>query len=143
VSLEPIEPEGWEKPRGYSNGVAVPAGARLVFIAGQIAWDADQSLVGAGNFGAQFRQALSNVIAVVEAAGGTPRDLANLTVFVKDKQAYAQCEKELGGIWRELVGRHYPAMALVQVADLLEEGALVEISGIAALEALSVRDVER
>jgi len=133
VSLEPVEPEGWEQPRGYSNGIVVPSGARLVFVAGQIAWDADQTLIGAGDFAAQFRQALANVLAVVEAAGGQPRDLASLTIFVKDKAAYTASQKALGAVWRELVGKHYPAMALVQVADLLEEGALVEICGVAAL----------
>jgi enamine deaminase RidA (YjgF/YER057c/UK114 family) len=133
VSLEPVEPEGWETPSGYSNGIVVPPGARLVFVAGQVAWDADQVLVGKGDFAAQFRQALANVLAVVEAAGGKPGHLASLTVFVKDKQAYLGSTKQLGAIWRELVGRHYPATALVQVADLLEKDALVEIQGIAAI----------
>ena len=133
MTFEFIQPEGWETPSGYSNGVVVPAGAKLVFVAGQIAWDADQVLVGKGDFAAQFRQALSNVLAVVEAAGGEPAHLASLTVFVKDKRAYLADAKTLGTIWRELVGRHYPAMALVEVADLLEKDALVEIQAIAAL----------
>jgi enamine deaminase RidA (YjgF/YER057c/UK114 family) len=133
VSLEPVLPEGWESPSGYANGIVVPPGARLVFVAGQIAWDADQVLVGRGDFAAQFRQALANVLAVVDAAGGEPAQLASVTVFVKDKQAYLASTPALGAIWRELVGRHYPAMALVQVADLLEKDALVEIQAIAAL----------
>ncbi len=133
MSLEFIEPEGWEQPVGYSNGVLAPSGARLLFIAGQIAWDADQVLVGEGDLAAQFRQALANVLTVLDAAGGRPEHLASLTVFVKDKQDYLGRRSELGAIWRERVGRHYPAMALVQVADLLEEGALVEIAGIAAI----------
>jgi enamine deaminase RidA (YjgF/YER057c/UK114 family) len=133
VSLERIEPEGWEKPSGYSNGILVPAGARLVFVAGQIAWDADQVLVGKDDFAAQFRQALANVLAVVEAAGGEPAHLASLTVFVTDKGAYLASLAALGAIWRELVGRHYPAMALVEVAGLLEKDALVEIQAVATI----------
>ena len=133
MKLETVEPEGWEPPTGYSNGVLAPAGARLLFVAGQIAWDADQVLVGKGDFAAQFRQALANVLAVVDAAGGEPAHLASLTVFVKDKRAYLAGRTALGKVWRELVGRHYPAMALVQVADLLEKDALVEIQAVAAI----------
>lgn len=124
---ERVEPEGWKAPRGYANGVVVEAGARLVFVAGQIAWDADQRLVGAGDFAAQFAQALRNVVAVVEAAGGRGEDLVRMTVYVTDKRAYLAATREVGAAWREAVGRTYPAMALVQVADLLEEGAMVEI----------------
>ena len=133
MTLSLVEPEGWEKPRGYANGVAVPAGARLVFVSGQIAWDADQTLVGKGDFAAQFRQALTNVVAVVAAAGGEPAHLASMTVFVKDKQAYLASTRSLGAIWREIVGRHYPSMTLVEVADLLEKDALVEIQAVAAI----------
>jgi enamine deaminase RidA (YjgF/YER057c/UK114 family) len=134
LGLEFVHPEGWEAPVGYSNGVLVPEGARLLFVAGQIAWDADQVLVGKGDFAAQFRQALANVLTVLGAAGGGPTHLVSMTVFVTDKQAYLDSTQALGRIWRELVGRHYPAMALVQVADLLERDALVEIQAIAALE---------
>jgi len=133
VSLNFIQPEGWEPPSGYSNGVLVPSGARLLFIAGQVAWDADQVLVGRGDFAAQFRQALSNVLTVLTAAEGKPAHLASMTVYVTDKRAYLASVRELGAIWRELVGRHYPAMALVQVADLLEKDALVEIQAVAAI----------
>ena len=132
-AFESIQPPGWKPPRGYSNGIVVPPGARLCFVAGQIAWDAEQRLVGAGDFAVQFRQALANVVAVVRAAGGAPADLAQLTVFVTDKRQYAASLRELGAAWRDLVGTTYPAMALVEVADLLEPGALVEIQGIAAL----------
>ena len=133
MSFERIEPEGWEQPRGYANGLVVPAGARLVFVAGQIAWDADQVLVGAGDFAAQFQQALSNVLAVIHAAGGRPNHIASLTVYVKDKQVYLASQRALGTIWRDLVGKHDPTMALVQVADLLEDGALVELQAIEAI----------
>lgn len=133
MTLEPIDPPGWRQPAGYHNGVLAPAGARLVFIAGQIAWDAEQRLVGVGDFAAQFRQALANAIAVVRAAGGGPEHLAQLTVFVTSVLTYVEKRRELGGIWKELAGRHYPAMALVEVKALLEPGALVEIQGIAAI----------
>jgi enamine deaminase RidA (YjgF/YER057c/UK114 family) len=110
-----------------------PRGTRLLFVAGQIAWDADQVLVGRGDFAAQFRQALTNVLAVVHAAGGEPARLASVTVYVTDKQQYLASTPALGTIWRELVGRHYPAMALVEVAGLLEKDALVEIQAVAAI----------
>jgi enamine deaminase RidA (YjgF/YER057c/UK114 family) len=128
-----LQPEGWEKPRGYANGIAVDGPVRWVEVAGQVAWDPDQSLVGDGDFVAQFRQALANVIAVVEAAGGSGAHLVSLTIFVKDKRAYLADVEALGRVYRELMERHYPAMALVEVADLLETGALVEIQGRAAI----------
>jgi enamine deaminase RidA (YjgF/YER057c/UK114 family) len=128
-----VQPEGWEKPRGYSNGVAVDGPVRWLEIAGQVAWDPDQSLVGGGDFVAQFRQALANVIAVVDAAGGAAEHLVSLTIYVKDKRAYLAEVEALGRVYRELMGKHFPSMALVEVADLLETGALVEIQGRAAI----------
>jgi enamine deaminase RidA (YjgF/YER057c/UK114 family) len=133
MSLEPVDPEGWQPPKGYSNGMLAPAGARLLFVAGQVAWDAEARIVGPGDFAAQFRQALENVVAVVRTAGGEPGHLGQLTIFVTDKRQYVAALRELGATWREVVGRHYPAMALVEVAGLLEEGALVEIQALAAI----------
>lgn len=133
MSLTPVQPDGWAAPRGYANGMLAPAGARLCFIAGQVAWDARQQLVGPGDFALQFRTALANVLAVLDAAGGRPEHLAQLTIYVTDKRQYLTCAKELGATWRELCGRHYPSMALVEVAALVEEGALVEIQGVAAI----------
>lgn len=134
MTLESIVVDGWKPPRGYANGVLAPAGARLLAVAGQIAWDGEQRLVS-NDFAAQFRQALSNVVAVVRAAGGEPADLMSLTIYVVDKRAYVAALKDLGAIWKDVVGRHWPAMALVEVADLLEEGAQVEIQAWAALAA--------
>ena len=128
-----IEPEGWRAPRGYANGVLVEGAGRLLFVAGQIAWDAEQRLVGGDDLAAQFAQALRNVVAVVRAAGGGPEHLARMTVYVTDKRRYLAATKAIGALWREVVGRHYPAMALVEVAGLLEDGALVEIEATAAL----------
>lgn len=124
--LQPIEPEGWKRGSGYSNGMLAPAGSRLLFVAGQIGWDAEQHLVSDA-MGGQFRQALANVLAVVTAAGGAAASIARMTVYVTDKQQYTDARKEIGGAWRELLGRHYPAMTLVEVADLLAPGAKVEI----------------
>ena len=133
MTLDIVQPEGWDRPRGYSNGMLGAPGARTLFVAGQIAWNARQELVGEGDFVAQFRQALANVVAVVEAAGGTAADLASLTIFVTDKRQYIDGGKAIGAVYRECMGKHFPTMALVQVADLLEEGALVEIQATACL----------
>ncbi len=135
MRITTVHPDGWTDPKGYANGVVVDGPARLLFVAGQIAWNADQELVGAGDFAAQFAQALANVVAVVRAAGGAPEHLVEVTVFVTDKARYLEAVKPIGAAWREHVGRHYPAMALVEVADLLEDGALVEIQARAALPA--------
>jgi len=132
MTLEFIEPEGWERPRGYSNGVLAPAGARMLHVAGQVGWDADQTLVGPA-FVAQFRQALGNVLAVVKAAGGAAEDICSLTIFATNKSQYLDALPAVGASYREILGKHFPAMALVEVADLLEEGALVEIQAVAAL----------
>lgn len=131
--LRAVEPEGWARPKGYQNGVLCAAGLRTLHVAGQIAWTADQELVGRGDLAAQFRQALANVLAVVAAAGGGPEHLASMTVYVTDKEAYLAATRTIGASWRELVGRHWPTMALVEVADLLEDGALVEIQAVAHL----------
>ncbi len=128
-----VQPIGWDEPKGYSNGLLVEGAVRWLEIAGQVAWDHTRKLVGRGDFVAQFRQTLSNVIAVVEAAGGRREHLASLTIYVKEKRAYLERLKEIGQAYRELMGKHFPAMALVQVADLLEDGALVEIQGRAAI----------
>lgn len=125
-----INPPGWPRPKGYANGVL--AEGRYLAIAGQIGWNERNELV-AGGFLAQARQALTNVLAVLSAAGGGPADLVRLTWYVTDKEAYRRNLGELGVAYREIVGAHYPAMALVQVAGLLEEGALIEIEATAVL----------
>jgi Fe-S cluster assembly protein SufD len=127
-----INPEALGAPRGYNNGVLVEGG-HLLFVAGQIAWDSQQRIVS-DDFSEQFARALANVIAVVRAAGGAPASIAQMRVYVTDKHAYTANLKRIGAIYREMMGRHYPAMALVQVADLLEDGALVEIDAGAQVE---------
>jgi enamine deaminase RidA (YjgF/YER057c/UK114 family) len=133
MKIEIVQPEGWKKPKGYANGVALSGASKLVFAAGQVAWDKDEKLVGRGDFGAQFEQALRNVVAVLHAAGAQPAHIVRLTVYVTDKQMYVAHAKKIGVVWKDLVGKHYPAMSLVEVADLLEEGALVELEATAAI----------
>jgi enamine deaminase RidA (YjgF/YER057c/UK114 family) len=127
---ETINPEGWPRPSGYSNGSL--AAGRYLAISGQIGWNERNQLVSA-NFLEQARQALRNVMAVLRAAGGEARHLVRLTWYITDKNEYRQNLKELGASYREIVGDYYPAMALVQVAGLLEEGAKVEIEATAVL----------
>lgn len=127
---KPVEPEGWPRPRGYANGMR--ARGEIVAVAGQIGWDAQQRLV-AGGFAAQFEQALANVVAVVRAGGGGPEHLVSLTIYVTDRSAYLDALADVGQAYRRVVGKHYPAMALVIVAGLLEPAALVEIQALAVL----------
>jgi enamine deaminase RidA (YjgF/YER057c/UK114 family) len=127
-----INPEQLGRPRGYANGVLCEAGGRLLFVAGQIGWDENQRLVG-DDFVEQFARALENVLVVVRGAGGAPEQIARLTVYVTDKREYAARAGEIGGRWRALMGRHYPAMSLVEVKGLLEDGAKVEIEATAVL----------
>lgn len=136
MSLKPINPSQLGAPRGYSNGMLAPAGSRLLFVAGQIAWDSEQNLVS-DDFAAQFRQALANVVEVVRSAGGEASDLAQLTIYVTDKREYLAGLKEVGRFYRELMGKHFPTMALLEVQGLLEPGAKVEIQALAALRGTS------
>lgn len=130
--MEPINPQALGAPRGYSNGMLAPAGGRLLAIAGQIAWNEQQELVS-DDFAAQFAQALGNVVAVVEEAGGQAGDIAQLTIYVVDRFVYVRQLKQVGAAYRELMGKHFPTMALVEVKALLEPGAQVEIQGLAVL----------
>jgi enamine deaminase RidA (YjgF/YER057c/UK114 family) len=129
-----INPEELGAPKGFSHGVLAPAGARLLFVAGQVGWDGAQRLAGEG-FVAQFAQALANVMAVVRAAGGEPESIVRLTVYVTEKRLYLEALRDVGAAYRSVLGRHFPAMALVEVAGLVEPGALVEIEATAAIVA--------
>ncbi|MBZ0111829.1 MAG: RidA family protein [Thermoanaerobaculia bacterium] len=130
--METIDPPGWSAPRGYSNGVLAPAGAQILFVAGQIGWDGEQRLVS-DDLVAQFEQALRNVLAVVSAADGWPDQITRMTIYVDDRQAYLDATREIGAVYRQLMGTHYPAMSLVEVSALLESGARVEIEATAAI----------
>jgi len=127
-----INPESLGAPHGYSNGVLANAGGRLLFIAGQIARDQQQQIVSADIVG-QFDRALANVIAVVTEAGGQPQQIARLVIYVTDKNEYRERMKEIGERYRARMGKHFPAMVLVQVAGLLEDRAKIEIEGVAVL----------
>jgi enamine deaminase RidA (YjgF/YER057c/UK114 family) len=127
-----INPESLGRPRGYSNGVLAAQGGALLFVAGQIAWDEKQQIVST-DFVEQFERALSNVLKVVAEAGGTPDSIARLVIYVTDKREYLSRQREVGQRWRTHMGRHFPAMALVEVKSLLEDGAQVEIEAIAVL----------
>lgn len=129
---EILKPESWGRPSGYSNGVKTEAG-RLIAVAGQIAWDARQQLQGRDDFTVQFDQALANVVSVVEAAGGQAQHIVKLTIFVVDRQSYLHSRRDLAPIYRRRMGLHFPAMTLVEVKGLLEEGALVEIDALAVI----------
>jgi enamine deaminase RidA (YjgF/YER057c/UK114 family) len=128
-----INPESLGVPRGYSNGVLTDAGGRLLFIAGQIAWDERQRIVSA-DFVEQFDRALANVLAVVAEAGGLPTHLARLLIYVTDKNEYRSRTREIGERYRARMGQHFPTMALVEVKGLLEDEAKIEIEGIAVIQ---------
>lgn len=132
MTLRLINPESAGEPRGYSNGVLAPAGGRFLFIAGQIGWDGRQHIVSA-DFVVQFERALENLINVVREAGGAAEHIARLGIYVTDKEEYRARTREIGERYRAQMGRHFPAMTLVEVKGLLEDGAKVEIDGIAVL----------
>ena len=127
--LTVLQPPGWSRPKGYANGMA--GSGRLVLIAGQIGWDAQGRF--AEGMAAQIGQALRNVLAVMAEAGGGPEHIARLTWYVTDMAAYRACGPALGPIWREVMGRHFPTMAVVGVTALVEPQALVEIEATAIL----------
>src|SRR5579884_1262320 len=128
MSVKTFQPMNFPPARGYSNG-ALGFGRCVLAVAGQIAWNSDGKIVS-DDFAVQFDQALSNVVAVVRAGGLLPTDVLQMRIYVTDKKEYAARAKDVGAAWRKHMGRHYPAMALVQVADLLEDGAKVEIEAL-------------
>lgn len=125
-----ILPQGWKRPSGYSNGVA--ASGEQIFIAGQIAWNEREEIVS-GDFAEQTAQTLRNVVAVLRAAGASAEHIVRMTWYVTDKQEYLAHAEQVGAAYREIVGKTYPAMTLVQVAALLEDGAKVEIEATAVI----------
>jgi enamine deaminase RidA (YjgF/YER057c/UK114 family) len=128
--MQTLQPPTWAQPRGYSNGIA--ASGRLVFVAGQVGWNAGGAFE-TSDFVGQARQALANVVAILAEAGGRPEHIARLTWYLTDKSEYLASLKSLGRAYREVLGAHYPAMTAVQVAGLVEEGAKVEIEATAVI----------
>ena len=125
-----LQPPGWARAKGFSNGIA--ASGRLVFIAGQIGWTGDCKWQ-ARDFAGQFRQAIKNILAVLAEANGKPEHIVRLTWYVIDKQEYLNSLKDVGGAYRELMGKHYPTMAVVQVSGLVENEARLEIEATAVV----------
>jgi len=122
--MRTLLPEGWPRPKGYANGVA--AEGRFVFVAGMIGWD-ETGAFPDPSFAGQVRRTLENTLAVLKEGGAGPEHVVRQTWYVTDKQAYLASARELGAVWRELMGAHYPAMAVVQVTALIEDQAMVEI----------------
>ena len=125
--LQSVQPEGWPPPLGYANGLCTRGqGERLLFVAGQIGWQPDGTFT-TDDLAEQFAIALDNVLSVVRAAGGEPSSVARMTVYVTDLDAYRSSTRAIGHAWRARMGRHFPAMALLGVAGLVEKRAKVEI----------------
>ncbi|HMO46711.1 MAG TPA: RidA family protein [Rubrivivax sp.] len=129
--MDTLLPEGWKPPIGYANGIAVDAG-RIVFIAGQVGWNAEQ-VFESEELLPQFGQALDNVLAVLAQAGGRPEHIGRMTAYCCDKPAYLAARKQLGAIWRERMGSHYPAMSMIFVSDLLDHPGKIELEATAVL----------
>ena len=129
--MQILQPPSWARPKGFSNGIAVRGGT-TVYIAGQIGCNG-QGVFEAKDFAGQFRQTLANILAVLAETGGGPGHLVKLTWYVLDRQEYLGAIKEVGAAYRELIGRHYPCMAVVQVSGLVEDAARLEIEATAVI----------
>ena len=128
--MENLQPPGWAKPKGFSNGIA--ATGKLVFVAGQVGWTGEGKWE-ARDFAGQFKQALKNIISIVKEANGGPEHIVRLTWYVLDKKEYLASLKQVGLAYREVMGRHYPTMAVVQVSGLVEDEARLEIEATAVI----------
>jgi enamine deaminase RidA (YjgF/YER057c/UK114 family) len=122
--MKVLNPENWPRPKGYSNGIE--ATGRQIFVAGQIGWDETETIVS-DDFADQFEQVLKNTLAVLAEAGAGPEHIVRMTGYITDRQAYLDAAPKLGAIWKKLMGKHYPVMAFVIVAGLVEPRALIEI----------------
>ena len=125
-------PEGWPRPKGYANGVE--AAGRMIFVAGQIGWTPEGAFAERG-FAGQFRQTVENTLAVLAEAGAGPEHIVRMTWYVVDKQEYLASLRDIGAVWRALIGPHYPAMAVVEVKGLIEDAARIEIETTAVIPA--------
>jgi enamine deaminase RidA (YjgF/YER057c/UK114 family) len=126
-----LHPKGWKSPIGYANGILAPEG-RVVFIAGQVGWDAEERF-HSEDLVPQFEQALRNILAILAEAGGVPSDICRMTAFCIDKPAYLKGRRDLGRIWKRLIGEHYPAMSMIFVSDLLDTPAKIELEATAVI----------
>jgi enamine deaminase RidA (YjgF/YER057c/UK114 family) len=132
AGVEFHEPAGWLKPKGYAN--AVSAAGRLVFVSGQIGWDPVTSVLAPADFAAEIRQALTNVVTALAAAGARPDQITRLTWYITNRDEYVRQQRDIGRAYREVIGRHFPAMSVVVVQGLVEPGARVEIEATAVVE---------
>ena len=128
--MDILQPPGWPKPKGYSNGVV--SEGRLIFVSGQVGWDRNETFQSS-DLVAQIRQALANTVSVLAEAGAKPEHVTRMTWYLVDKDEYLSRLKEIGNVYRELMGRHFPAMTAVEVSGFIEEGARVEIETTAVL----------
>lgn len=129
--MDILHPKGWAPAVGYANGIAV-SGGTLVFIAGQVGWDAAQKFHSEA-VAPQFEQALKNVLAVLAEAGGKPEHICRITAFCCDKPAYLAARKDLGRIWKGLMGKHFPCMSMIFVSDLLDSPGKIELEATAVV----------
>jgi enamine deaminase RidA (YjgF/YER057c/UK114 family) len=125
-----LHPQGWARPVGYANGIE--ARGRLVFVAGQVGWDAQQRFQSE-DIAPQFEQALKNVLAVLAEAGGRAEHVCRMTAYCCDKAAYLAARRELGRIWKSLMGAHYPVMSMIFVSDLLDHPGKIELEATAVI----------
>ncbi len=132
MTFKLINPVSLGSPRGFSNGVLTDPGGRLLFVAGQIAWDETQTIVSE-NFVEQFDRALANVIAVITEAGGRPEQIARIVIYVTDRLEYLEHQRSIGQRYQAHMGKHFPAMVVVEVKSLLDDKAKVEIEAVAVL----------
>ena len=132
--MRTLLPPGWPRPKGYSNGVAAPADGQIVFVGGQIGWTSEEAFES-DDFVDQFRQTLKNTVAILGEAGAKPEHIVRMTWYIVDKREYLARLKDVGAAYREVMGKVYPAMAVVVVAGLIEDSAKVEIETTAVVPA--------
>ena len=128
--MQILQPPEWQPPKGYSNGIL--SEGQLLFVAGQIAWN-ERAELAADDLAGQVEQVLKNIVAILQEGGARPEHLVRLTWYVTDKREYLDATRAIGEVYRKIIGAHYPAMTLVEVADLLEDGARVEIEATAVI----------
>jgi enamine deaminase RidA (YjgF/YER057c/UK114 family) len=131
MAIRVLQPPGWASPVGYANGIVADAG-RIVFVAGQIGWNAQQ-VFERTDFVSQFDQALANVLEVLAQAGGKPEHVCRITAYCRDRAGYIAARPALGEVWRRRMGRHFPAMSMIFVADLLDHPAVIELEATAVV----------
>lgn len=131
MAHETILPEGWANPQGYANGILAQPG-RTLYMAGQIGWTAQQEFTSE-ELVPQFAQALDNILAIVREAGGKPEHICRITAYCIDRAEYLAARKDLGRIWKDRMGKHYPCMSMIFVADLLDHPAKIELEATAII----------